>query len=196
MNLLKFLQKKQTSDTPAIQVPEQQETATESVELPEIPEHIFIEHTKPRQKNMDVEEQKTETVTVQALYKYLEQNLESKGYDDALMNPDTSSMEENLRIVINDLNLLISKVKTYYSGHLRSIDFHIETRKAQGMIEIVEELQTHRDTIIDEIKIVTSIEEDTKKGTGLSENLILSYRRGFRNGFAAITYNTILGKNK
>jgi hypothetical protein len=163
---------------------------------PEIPENVFIEYVKPKQKNMEDVESKSDVSNLQTLYRYLENNLESKGYDDALMNPDSSLLEEHIQFIQNDLNLLISKVKNYYSGYVRTIDFHIETRKKNGMIETVEELLTHKDTVLDEIKLVLSIEEDTNKGRGLSQNLILGYKKGFRNGFAAITYNTVLGKTK
>lgn len=112
------------------------------------------------------------------------------------MNPDSSLLEEHIQFIQNDLNLLISKVKNYYSGYVRTIDFHIETRKKNGMIETVEELLTHKATVLDEIKLVLAIEEDTNNGRGLSQNLILGYKKGFRNGFAAITYNTVLSKNK
>lgn len=161
---------------------------------PDIPENIFIEQSAPKTPPVESPETIGGIHNLHTLYQYLENNLESRGYEDALMNPDSSIMEEQVQYIQNELNLLISRVKTYYSGHLRSVDFHIETRKRSGMIETVEELLSHRETILDEIKAVASIEADTAEGRGLSQNLILGYRKGFRNGFAAITYNSILGK--
>lgn len=163
-------------------------------DLPDIPENVFIEYVKPNHKTMETDETKPEVSNLQTLYRYLENNLESKGYDDALMNPDSSLMEEHIQFIYNDLNLLISRIKTYYASHLRTIDFHIESRKKNGMIETVEELMTHKATIVDEIKIVSSIEDDTNNGRGLGQNLILGYKKGFRNGFAAITHNAVFGK--
>jgi len=94
----------------------------------------------------------------------------------------------------NELALLISKIKTYYTGYMRTIDFHIETRQRSGMIETVDELIAHKETVAGEMKIVSSIEDDSRQRTGLSQNPILSYKKGFRNGFAAITYNTVLSR--
>jgi hypothetical protein len=163
--------------------------------LPEIPEKIFIENEKPKPKTtMELSDEKPELNNLQTLYRYLEQNLESKGYEHALMNPDSSLMEEHVQFINNDLNLMISKVKTYYGGYLRTIDFHIETRKRNGMIETVEELMTHKDAILDEIKIVSTIEDEANNGKGVSQNLVLGYKKGFRNGMAAITYGTVFGK--
>jgi hypothetical protein len=163
--------------------------------LPEIPEKIFIESEKPKSKTtMEPSDEKLELNNLQTLYRYLEQNLEPKGYEHALMNPDSSLMEEHVQFINNDLNLMISKVKTYYGGYLRTIDFHIETRKRNGMIETVEELVTHKEAILDEIKIVNEIEEDANNARGVSQNLVLGYKKGFRNGMAAITYGTVFGK--
>lgn len=161
----------------------------------EIPEHIFVEYQKPNQSTpMEPTETPQEVNDIYSLYRYLEQNLEKKGYEDALMNPDTSYMEEHVRFLQNELNIRISKVSTYYKNHLRQIDFHIETRKRHEMIEMVDELLTKKATVEDEMKILSSIEEAAKITSGITQNVALSYRKGFRNGFAAITYGTILSK--
>jgi len=203
MNLLDFLKPKstvtampKTDATLSKEVIENTEGQPDAiVDAPEIPESVFIEYATPKLKeNMDPTEVKTEAPDLHMLYRYLEQNLEKKGYEDALVNPDSSHMEEHIQYINNELSLLIAKIKTYYAGYMRTIDFHIETRKRNGMIETVDELLTHKETIVEEIKIVSSIEEDASKGTGISQNLILGYKKGFRNGFAAITYNHVLGR--
>lgn len=162
---------------------------------PDIPEKIFIESEKPIAKTTsEPPDEKQEQNNLEALYRYLERNLESKGYEHALMNPDSSLMEEHVQFINNEVHLMISKVKTYYSSYMRIIEFHLETRRRNGMIETVEELMMQKDTILDEIKIVGTIEEDAQNGKGASQNLILSYKKGFRNGMAAITYGTVFGK--
>lgn len=158
----------------------------------EIPEKLFVEYQKPN-KLTDTSNGEPENVnSLRFLYVFLERNFEKKGYEDALINPDTSYMEENIVNIRNELSLIVSKTRVYYTRYLRTIDFHIDTRRRNGMIETVEELLAYRENIEEEFRIVTSIEEDSVKGIGLSENPILSYKKGFRNGFAAITYNTIL----
>jgi len=47
---------------------------------------------------------------------------------------------------------------------------------------------------MEEVSIVQSIEAESKQNTGLSQNLVLSYKRGFKNGFAAITFNNVLSR--
>lgn len=166
----------------------------QKVPHPEIPEDIFVEYEKPKPKvNMETNNQQ-EVDDIQMIYRYLQQDLEKKGYEHALMNPDMSYMQEHVLYLQNQLNLLISKVNTYYKNYLRQIDFHIDTRKRHEMVEMVDELLTHKANIEDEMKLVAAIEEDAKKGNGITQNVILSYKRGFKNGFAAITYGTILNR--
>lgn len=167
----------------------------QTTERADIPEHVFIEHEKPKPKESTESSQpKPEVLDLQILYNYLGQNLEKNGYEDALANPDTSYMEEQIKYIYNDLGLLIAKIKTYYTNHIRNIDFHIDTRKRCGMIETVDELLSYKQTVLEAIQKVSEIETETNKGAGVSQNLMLSYRRGFRNGFAAITYGTVLSR--
>lgn len=169
-------------------------TPSATVVRPEIPEELFIEHSRPRLPKATPETEHLETCDIHTLYRYLERDLEKKGYEDALVNPDTAYLEEQILHIKSDLRLLISKIKTYYVRHLNDVKFHIESRQRQLLIETVEELIAYRSTIEEEIKIVGSIESDARDGAGLTENLILGYKKGFKNGFAAITYNTILGR--
>jgi len=201
MNVLDFFKRNSevdsshTDEKNEIALPADTQQEQGVVKNPEIPENVFIEYAKPKPKpSMDTNEVKPEASDLQTLYRYLEQNLEKKGYEDALINPDTGYMEEQVLYINNELALLISKIKTYYAGYMRTIDFHIETRQRSGMIETVDELIAHKETVAGEMKIVLSIEEDSIQRVGLSQNPILSYRKGFRNGFAAITYNTVLSR--
>jgi hypothetical protein len=170
--------------------------STDNEKLPDIPEHVFVEYEKSKPLNMDQNDLKTEMNDIQTLYRYLEQNLEKKGYEEALTNPDSSYLDEQLTYINNDLRLVIAKVKTFYNGHIREINFHIETRKRNGMIETVDELLARKDIVEDELKTVQTIEQEVVNRTGLCANLFLSYKRGFNNGLAAITYNTVLGNKR
>jgi hypothetical protein len=162
---------------------------------PEVPEHVFVEASKNKPSKAAVEPPLARaTNDIHTLYLYLEQNLEKRGYEDALINPDTSYMEENVLYINNDLQLLIARVKMYYTGYLRTIDFHIDSRSRSGMLETVDELVTHKKTVEEEMREVETIGKDADTGKGLCQNLVLGYKKGFRNGFAAITYNAVLGR--
>jgi hypothetical protein len=63
------------------------------------------------------------------------------------------------------------------------------------MVDTVDELISQKDNAEEEIKTVLKVETDSKSNTGLSQNLIMGYTKGFRNGLASISYNTVL-KNR
>jgi hypothetical protein len=162
---------------------------------PEVPEHVFVEASKSKPAKVSAEPPAARAANdIHTLYQHLEQNLEKRGYEDALINPDTSYMEENVLYINNDLQLLIAKVKMYYAGYLCTIDFHIDSRSRSGMLETVDELVTHKKTVEEEMREVETIGKDANEGKGLCQNLVLGYKKGFRNGFAAITYNAVLGR--
>lgn len=161
--------------------------------LPEIPEEVFIEKEPPKNnKPMSPQEAPKTANDINVLYDYLEQNFEKQGYEDALMNPDMHNMNENLENIKVSLFIVISKVKTYYTNHIKTIEFHIESRKRNGMIDTVEELVSLKDNASQELTTVLDIEADTHKNQGLSQNLFMSYKKGFRNGLAAISFDTVL----
>lgn len=159
----------------------------------DIPETTFIEKEEPA----TTPEEKTVSQTtggIQVLYEFLDKNYESKGYNDALINPDTTHLDQNIIALKNDLERCIRKVKTFYEDFIRQINFHISSRSRSGMIEMVEELTIKKETAESHIKQVIEIEEQARQNIGVGHGIIISYTRGFRNGLAAITSSDILIK--
>ncbi|GEO06559.1 hypothetical protein AAE02nite_42230 [Adhaeribacter aerolatus] len=165
--------------------------------LPEIPENIFVENTKPAEAVTAATERTAiqTDVGINALFQFLERNHEAKGYEDALINSDTSHMEQNIEALRNDLARTVRKVKTFYEDFIREINFHIASRSRSGMIDTVEELNVKKEIAEDHIRQVEEIEEQAKIYKGLGQGIILSYTRGFKNGLAAISHHSILKRN-
>lgn len=163
-------------------------------EPPEIPEQFFIENEHPDAARPEQFGSLSGKYDLALLYKFIDQDLEKKGYEDALTNPDTQHMNRTIETIRNQLKSLLSRVEGYYQGYLRDIEFHIETRKQQNLLELVAELETHKAKIEDEKKTVEKITHEAFNDGWPCQNLILTYKRGFLNGFAAITYETILSK--
>lgn len=161
---------------------------------PEIPEHIFTESVKNDEgltgkKDTDLQD------NINLLFKFLDRNLEIQGYNDAMINPDTINLQENVAAIKNELLRTIRKVKTFYESFIREINFHIESRGRSGMVDTVEELKMKKQIAEDHIKKVIEIETDAKNNEGDSQGLILSYTRGFKNGLAAISHHNIIRKD-
>lgn len=160
--------------------------------LPEIPEKIFIQTENNTDANSKEQLQKSNENGISLLFEFLEKNFESKGYDDALINPDNTHLEQNIDALKNDLERTIRKIKTYYQDFIREINFHIESRSRIGMIDTVEELNVKKYTAEEHITQILEIEADAKNNTGLGQGMLISYTRGFRNGLAAISHHSIM----
>jgi hypothetical protein len=166
-----------------------------------IPEEIFIERrTSPSEstqynaKQPTIETKPTITNNIDELYQFLDRNLESKAYDDALLNPDSYHLEQNLDALRKELIRTIKRVKTFYEDFIREIDYHIESRSRSGMIDTVEELKMKKEIALSHFDKVLLIEEDALSNSGDSQGIIISYTKGFKNGLAAISHHAIISK--
>jgi hypothetical protein len=168
--------------------------ATENT-MPDIPETTFIERDVPEKEQPDEKAVKQPNGGIHLLYDFLDKNYESKGYNDALINPDTTHLDQNVIALKNDLERSIRKVKTFYEDFIRQINFHINSRSRSGMIDTVEELTVKKEIAESHIMQVKEIEEQAKLNEGVGHGIIISYTRGFRNGLAAISSHIVLNKN-
>src|SRR5450432_3208499 len=112
----------------------------------EIPEAEFSEKEKTYNETSD----NGNGITM--LYAFLDRNHEGKGYDDALMNPDTKHMEESVAGLKNDLERIIGRVKTQYEDFIRDVDLHIDLRGRTGMVDLVDELTVKKQTAESHVK--------------------------------------------
>jgi len=163
--------------------------------LPEIPEGVFIERDKPTEARADERNGVATDNGINILFQFLEKNFEAKGYDDALVNPDNTHLDQNIAALKNDLERTIRRVKTFYGDFIREINFHIASRGRSGMVDTVEELTMKKETAENHIKQVIEIEQQAKGNEGVGQGIIISYTRGFRNGLAAISHHTIMRRN-
>lgn len=158
----------------------------------DIPEHVFIENEQEvMPKNDSAASLKPEN-NIELLFDFLDKNHETKGYEDALMNPDVSHLEQNVQALKNQLERTIRRVKTFYEDFIKEIDFHIDSRSRSGMVDVVDELKMKKSIAESHVQKVLDIEDEAKHNTGDSQGMIISYTRGFMNGLSAISHHTIL----
>lgn len=157
----------------------------------DIPERVFIEKDEavPQQERGNTTKLEN---NIEQLFDFLDKNHEAKGYEDALMNPDISHLNQNILALKNQFERTIRRVKTFYEDFIREIDFHIETRSRSGMVDIVDELKMKRSIAESHMQKVLNIEEEAKNDRGDSQGMIISYARGFKNGLSAISHHSIL----
>jgi len=165
-------------------------------QLSENPQGVFFEKDKPLNgASAPNNNASSSQQGINLLFQFLEKNYEKKGYDDALINPDSTHLEQNIAALKNELQRTIRKVKTFYEDFIREINFHISSRTRSGMIDTVEELNAKKETAESHIRQVLEIEQEANESRGVAEGIVLSYTRGFRNGLAAISHHSIMNKN-
>jgi hypothetical protein len=122
-----------------------------------------------------------------SIYEFAETDFEEKGYNDALINPDNSYKEDNIRLLEYDFKIKIKRAYKTYEDYIKDIEFHIITRKNAGLVDTVKLLETELIKTKDSIEEIKSIETENEEKVGLIHRISLSYQRGFMRGLAAMS---------
>lgn len=128
---------------------------------------------------------------IDLIYNFLKDDYESKGYDDALTNPDTSYKEMNKSMIKSSLEVKFKQVRRRYEDDLHTIDFHIHSRKEAGLIELVKELETKKEILLQHVKELNTMEKDFIDEAPYMMGMLYSYERGFLRGLAALSLEQI-----
>jgi hypothetical protein len=131
------------------------------------------------------------SIGLDAIYSFLQDDFESRGYNDALTNPEEGYKNDNIRLLSHDLLILIDRSTNYYESFLKELDFHIGSRSRAGLIDLVEELKIRKDIIRDHLEKIGQIKADAAAGSGSAQRIALSYQRGFMRGLSAISQSKI-----
>ena len=131
---------------------------------------------------------------MEQIYNFLQADYESKGYSDALVNPDNSYKTDNIRLMQLDLKILIDKTNTYYENLISELNLHIVIRTRAGLVDLVQELETRKLLVEDHQKKLVQLRESMIDENGMCQRIILSYQRGFMKGLSALTQSGILNR--
>ena len=162
------------------------------VEEPTMEQNLVAEETQNEKPVNDIV-----TITygtgkpIDLIYNFLKDDYESKGYDDALTNPDTSYKEMNKSMIKSSLEIKFKQVHRKYEDNLRTIDFHINSRKEAGLIELVKELETKKEILLQHVKELNTMEQDFINEAPYMMGMLFSYERGFLRGLAALSLEQI-----
>ena len=162
------------------------------VEKPTIEQNVLVEETNEEKPVNNIV-----TITygtgkaIDLIYNFLKDDYESKGYDDALTNPDSSYKEMNKAMIKSSLEVKFKQVRRRYEDDLRTIDFHINSRKEAGLIELVKELETKKEILLQHVKELNTMEQDFMNEAPYMMGMLFSYERGFLRGLAALSLEQI-----
>lgn len=153
--------------------------------LPAIPEDVFVEKNNVNEKAESNGVSEAVQHNIHMVYSFLSMDYHQVGYDDALVHPDTSYRAEKVLEIQGDLEIVILKSRTYYEDAIKELEFLIASRNRLGMVDVVDELKMKKEKADDHYKKILELQKEFM-GQGESHRLIISYKRGFQNGMAAI----------
>lgn len=162
--------------------------------LPEIKKEDFIDESIPSEDSGTVIINYGTGMPIDLIYSDLKKDYEQKGYEDALCNPDMSYKEMNKSIIRHNIEIKFEQVILKYNDDLRDIDFHIESRSQAGLVDVVKQLQTKRETLQRHVDKLHDMEVDFRNEVPYMMGVILSYERGFLRGLAALSLDSLKTK--
>ena len=169
---------------------EQSEEVSQKEVLPEIKESEFVDNSDPNAEST-VSLVYGTSMPIDIVYQYLKEDYETKGYEDALSNPDNSYKDMNKQIIRYNLDVLLQQVKLRYSDDLKELDFHISSRSQAGLVDIVDQLKTRRTILTEHLSILEKMEQNFSENIGYMNGMLLSYERGFLRGLGALSLEKI-----
>lgn len=168
------------------------------VDIPDIPRNLFIEENEPiemDQQNQIFNRQSynQKIYSINDVYDFMQKDdYEKRGYEDALSNPDESNKKAGIEIIKEDLKILISRVSNELNKDILSIDSHINSRSRAGLVDLVEELRSKKESYLNDINYMNEIKDSIEKNSGMFSRVLLSYSRGFMKGISELSNGKFL----
>ena len=170
MGLLDFLNKRSKED------------------LPDIPENVFIENNESAARggaDSSIE------ASLDGVYEFLKADFETRGYNDALMNSDSSYRDENIEVLMWDLIILCNHAKTKYADKVVELENHLTSRKRLGAFDVIHDLESEKKRINEKVSELNEISGQAEKKTEAPSRVVKNYSRGFHRGMVALSKSTI-----
>jgi len=132
---------------------------------------------------------------IDQIFDYVNQDFESRGYQDAIVQPDTHYLNENVELIKNDYQLVIDKAAYKYKEFLTELEFHIATRTSMGLTEIVQGLEAKKKITQQHLAFVEDEMKAIQANKGKVQRIKLSYTKGFKRGASALSNSFITSSN-
>lgn len=158
----------------------------ETPSLPEIKKEDFVDESNPSSDGKITISYGTR-MPIDLIYNFLKEDYDSKGYGDALNNPDISYRDMNKDIIKSKLEVMFKQVSLKYNDVLRELDFQITTRTQAGLVDLVRQLESKKETYLQHIKELNQMKQDFIDQKPYMTGMLLSYDKGFSKGLAAIS---------
>lgn len=166
-----------------------EENQQEQEPKPHIPRELFV-------KDVDdnVELYVPDKITITEVYKFIQQDNETKGFQDAYTTQDEKYKQQAIEMLKMDLRIYLQRAANFYNLEICEIDSHIESRKRAGLIDLVEQLNKRKQFLEDMLTQIRQLNDELDNEQGKPMRMIHSYSRGFTKGLAAISEAEVLNK--
>ena len=144
---------------------------------------------------INAEPAKRQEYDVTTFYDFLAADHMEQGYNDALINSDATHLNQNVAALKNKLQMELNKAKAYYFNYICDLDNQINRMEKSGLIDTSEDLKTSRKKSQSRYDELIKMEENANNNESEAMAIVISYKRGFHNGLAAIAHATILKGN-
>ena len=129
------------------------------------------------------------------VFSYLNKDFESVGYNDALTIPDEKFRNDNISILKKNYLILLKEAEFAFNEYVRELDAHIAGCTKSGLTDTVTQLQARKTSTDDTLKFIKEQTQEITDENGTAERIILSYKRGFSKGIAALAQARIINKH-
>lgn len=122
---------------------------------------------------------------IDVIYAYIRKDYSSKGYDDAMVNPDASYLEMGRQLIKNELKSLFDQISVRYKDEIKQLETMIRINETMGLTDTAMHLQTQKDIYTRHLSEIEEMRKGLESGSQQLQLMIGSYEKGFKTGIAA-----------
>lgn len=131
---------------------------------------------------------------IDVIFNFIHKNFEEEGFQDALVNSDSTYRDTKEKIIRNDLEMLFSRITLRYKSDIRMVELKMNNAREAFAFGAVNKLDSLKRTYEEHLAEIETMKELLGANDPKMTTMIESYRRGFMKGVTAATLNFIENK--
>ena len=128
---------------------------------------------------------------IDVIFNFIHKNFEEEGFQDALVNSDSTYRDTKEKIIRNDLEMLFSRITLRYKSDIRMVELKMNNAREAFAFGAVNKLDSLKRTYEEHLAEIETMKELLGANDPKMTTMIESYRRGFMKGVTAATLNFI-----
>ncbi len=154
-------------------------------------QELFTEDTSPISKEKFIMEGSPSDNSIglplYEIYKRFQEDWESRGYKDAINFPETTYRDNQKKIIIDKLRLLIKEVLLRYDDKLVDLDIHINQAQKNGLMETHDKYVQEKKKLVSHREELAALDKDAEEVGEKTKPIIISYEMGFTRGLVSLS---------